>query len=547
MTGAVARATRGVGLGDRLEGLNDAVVLAEGRLPADDVAMARAVLEHAGERLSRGPELTVAALAGATGSGKSSIFNAFAGSGLSTVGARRPTTGEAHACIWSEEVGAEGAADSLLDWLAISRRHRRLGIEPELDGLVLLDLPDHDSTEIDHRLEVDRLADLVDLLVWVVDPQKYADAALHDRYLRPLAGYGSVMVVVLNHIDRLEPTARRACMGDLGRLLREDGLGRVSVIATSARTGEGLDDLRSELARRVSARRAATGRLAAEVNRVATVLGASCGEPARRGRRSPEPIAPGDRAALVRSLAGAANVDLVAGAVAGAHKHRARAATGWPFTRWIRRLRPDPLARLHLARGAVEGSRTSLPAPTEVQRAAVGRAIRAVAQRGGEDLPSPWPSLVRRAGTSHEEQLPDLLDRTVGAADVDAAGPPAWWRVAGALQLLFAAVAVAGFAWLAVLFGFEWLQLPDPPTPKVSRIPLPTLLLLGGLAAGFLLALIARALAHLGAKRRARSARRKLLEGVGNVADTRILDPIRAELGAYSEMCAALRRARGGR
>ncbi len=545
MTGAVARRARGLGLSERLEGLGDAVTLAEGRLPAEHVATARVVLEHAGARLSRGPELTVAALAGATGSGKSSIFNAFAGTGLSTVGARRPTTGEAHACIWSEEVGEGSAADTLLDWLAIKRRHRHLGIEPELDGMVLLDLPDHDSTEVEHRLEVDRLADLVDLLVWVVDPQKYADAALHDRYLRPLAGYGSVMVVVLNHIDRLEPAGRRACIGDLGRLLREDGLGRAPVIATSARTGEGLGDLRAELARRVSARRAATERLAAEVDRAAVTLGSSCGEPGR-GRRSPDPIAQSDRGALVEALGRAANVDLVVGAVAGAHKHRARAATGWPFTRWIRRLRPDPLARLHLARGAA-GARTSLPAPTEVQRAAVGRAIRKLTQEAGEDLPAPWPALVRRAGTSHEAQLPDLLDRTVGAAEVDAAGPPAWWRFAGALQLLFAAIALAGLAWLALLFGFEWLQLPDPPTPEVARIPLPTLMFLGGLAAGLLLALMTRALSHLGAKRRARSARRKLLESIGAIADGRILEPIRDELGAYNTLCAALRRARGGR
>ena len=47
----------------------------------------------------------------------------------------------------------------------------------DLDGLVLLDLPDHDSTEVAHHLEVDRLVQLADLLVWVLDPQKYADAA----------------------------------------------------------------------------------------------------------------------------------------------------------------------------------------------------------------------------------------------------------------------------------------------------------------------------------------------------------------------------------
>ena len=64
----------------------------------------------------------------------------------------------------------------------------------DLDGLVLLDLPDHDSTEVGHRLQVDRLVQLVDVLVWVVDPQKYADAALHDRYLSPLAEHADVML-----------------------------------------------------------------------------------------------------------------------------------------------------------------------------------------------------------------------------------------------------------------------------------------------------------------------------------------------------------------
>ena len=59
-----------------------------------------------------------------------------------------------------------------------ARRRREAG---ELAGLVLLDLPDHDSTVAAHRIEVDRLVALVDLLVWVLDPQKYADAAVHER------------------------------------------------------------------------------------------------------------------------------------------------------------------------------------------------------------------------------------------------------------------------------------------------------------------------------------------------------------------------------
>ena len=91
-----------------------------------------------------------------------------------------------------------------MDWLDVLRRHH-MGSEDALDGLVLLDLPDHDSVRIEHRLEVDRLVEMVDMIVWVVDPQKYADAALHTRYLTPLASHSEVMTVVLNQVDRLDP------------------------------------------------------------------------------------------------------------------------------------------------------------------------------------------------------------------------------------------------------------------------------------------------------------------------------------------------------
>src|SRR5699024_8885033 len=133
---------------------------------------------------------------------KSSTFNALAGLDLSAVGVRRPTTSWTTACVW----GQDGATE-LLEWLGIPARHQvtrdsllDTGREDaRLHGTVLLDLPDHDSTEVSHHLEVDRLVQLADLLVWVLDPQKYADAAVHDRYLAPLADHAEVMVIVLNH------------------------------------------------------------------------------------------------------------------------------------------------------------------------------------------------------------------------------------------------------------------------------------------------------------------------------------------------------------
>jgi energy-coupling factor transporter ATP-binding protein EcfA2 len=127
----------------RLEALAAAAELADGRLDGDAVARARAVVARAGRRLGLGVEATVVALAGPTGAGKSSLFNALAGADLTAVGVRRPTTSSTAAAVWGD-----GAAP-LLDWLSVPVRHAGRG--DGLDGLVLLDLPDFDSVATSHR------------------------------------------------------------------------------------------------------------------------------------------------------------------------------------------------------------------------------------------------------------------------------------------------------------------------------------------------------------------------------------------------------------
>ena len=209
---------------------------------------------------------------------------------------------------------------------------------------MLLDLPDHDSTEVAHRLEVDRLVGLVDVLVWVLDPQKYADAAIHDRYLRPLARHGDVMVVVLNQVDRLAPADVPDAVADVRRLLADDGLPDVPVLAVSATAGTGLDRLRDVLTGAVAAHRAALRRIAADLDTVSATLADVVGGPAR------DDVDGGAQRALVAALGAAAGIPAVGAAVQRAAVHRAVASTGFPFTRWLRRLRPDPLRRLHLDR-----------------------------------------------------------------------------------------------------------------------------------------------------------------------------------------------------
>ena len=466
---------------------------------------------------------------GPTGAGKSTLFNALAGQPLVREGVRRPTTASATAAVWGPPDG------DLLDWLEVPSRHTLDGGGP--DGLVLLDLPDFDSVETAHRLEVDRLVRLVDLLVWVVDPQKYADASLHERYLRPLARHAAAMLVVLNQSDRLGADAPRA-RADLAGLLGSSGLGDVPVLAASARTGEGLDALRAALEDRVTRREAALARLAADVGEAAAALDAAAGEGKPAGLRR------GDRARLLATLGSAAGIPAVEAAALSAHRRRGALATGLPWVAWVRRLRPDPLKRLRLSDGPQEDVRTSLPQATSVQRAQVDAGIRALAGDASRGLPDPWPSLARRAATASAPELSDRLDRAVAGAQLRMTRPR-WWKPVRVLQLALAATALAGLLWLAVLAGLGYLQLDDVvPTPDIAGIPAPTALLIGGLLAGVLVAFLARIVNGFGARRRARRARRALDERVGAVADELVLAPLEAELAVHGQLRRALATAR---
>ena len=545
LEGARRLVSRSSDLGDRIDGLGQAGRAARGRLDDRVVDEAEAAAARIATRLGLTADHTVVALAGATGSGKSSTFNALAGVELSSVGVRRPTTSWATACVW----GRDGA-DELLEYLGIAPRHQvmrdsllDLGKEDRaLQGVVLLDLPDHDSTEVSHHLEVDRLIQLADLMVWVLDPQKYADAAIHDRYLAPLASHQEVMLVVLNHVDEVPIDRRQSMLDDIRRLVDADGLIGVPVLATSARTGEGIDALRDEIARRVKAKKVTRARLNADLRNAARRLEEASG-------MSTHPDLSRERiAALDDALAEAAGVPTVVAAVESATRLRANRATGWPVTAWLSRLRPDPLKRLHLDLGKdgkqyTGRGRTSVPSPTRVERARVDGEVRALADEVSAPLARPWGDAIRGASVSRLPDLNDRLDAALGSTELNADRLPVWAGAVRVVQWLLLVVALAGAVWLAVLAGNRYLGLSEPSTPDVAGFPLPTVMLLGGVLLGVLLSLLCRLLVSATARSRARSADRRLREAIATVADDLVVGPVRAELAAYDEVRAGLARA----
>ncbi|MFF7007867.1 GTPase [Streptomyces fimicarius] len=537
----------------RLDALRELVGLSRARLDRDTLAEAGRVLDEAAARQRLSSRHTVIAIAGATGSGKSTLFNALAGAPISDTGLRRPTTSQPIACSWTD--GAAG----LLDRLAVPGRLRRrphpgpAAFDEALQGLVLVDLPDHDSAATEHRDQVDRVLALVDAVIWVVDPEKYADAALHERYLRPLAGHAEVTFVVLNQTDRLPGEAADLVLDDLRRLLDEDGIALgehgepgATVMSLSALTGDGVPELREMVGRFVQDRTAATRRLSADIDAAAARLRPVYVAEGRPGL--------GERAReeFTDRLAEAVGAAAAGQAAEREWRRNASRACGTPWLRLWRwyenRGLPGSLDRM--------GQALTPPEEELTARQRVEQAVRIVADGAAHGLPGPWAQAVREAAFTGARGLPEALDELAVKAGAPApskrgggteAGPasvagsplgappsgrpakpprPKWWPAAVLAQVSMTLLQIFGGLWLVG----QIIGVLEP------GLVTPALIMLAGVVGGPLVEWSCAAAIRGPARRYGQDAERRLREAAAGCGRARVLDPVAAELVRYREV-----------
>jgi GTP-binding protein EngB required for normal cell division len=543
------------GLSARLTALAGLVQIGSERRGSDGFSeelldSANALLTRAGERLMLSAEHTVVALAGGTGSGKSSLFNRLAGAEFSTVGVTRPVTSEAHACVW----GVAGSGP-LMQWVGVPRRYRYARSsaldsgEQALNGLVLLDMPDHDSVMGHATGLVDKLVGLSDLMVWVLDPQKYADRAVHRRFLVPLAGHSEVVAVVLNQADLLTAGQIEDCVHDLRRLLDSENLHDVQILVTSAATGAGIEELRKLLIEAVTARRASAARIAADVDKTVAQFRPYGEVPDDDPGNLPALTIPAGAAGqLAGEFGRAAGVRAIGDGLRSARELRALDYTGWPVSWMLERLTSrDPARKIRLGR-IWDDLRDISAGPSGAQQSEIDNSLTQLADRVTPPLPKPWSRTVRTAIRSRADQIPAALGAEIGDALPAESSGERWWRFAGVAQGLLLGAAVVGLAWFVTLLAIRAAGsghgLPTLFT-SLALLPVAAAVVAVALTAGWLMARQCATAVQAAATRETDALVDEIGQRITTVARDLVVAPAEQELGELVRFRAELEVAAG--
>jgi hypothetical protein len=205
---------------------------AEGWVDPDAPGRFEAIESHIAADLFAAPAARplVVALFGGTGVGKSSLLNRLAGAPLARVGVQRPTSREVTVYV-HEAVELGTLPNELLAQVSV-QRHR---VEARR-GVCWIDAPDIDSTEEANRRLALAWLPYVDLVIYVVSPERYRD----DVGWRVLQQRGQRhgWMFVLNRWDEGDPRQ----VDDLAAILRRAGFENPLLLRTSCAARPQSDD-----------------------------------------------------------------------------------------------------------------------------------------------------------------------------------------------------------------------------------------------------------------------------------------------------------------
>ena len=164
-----------------------------------------------------------AAFFGGTGVGKSTLLNRLAGSEVARTGLERPTSREMSLYLHESITLKALPQDLPLSAVRVARHSREA-----FRQILWIDMPDIDSVDENNRRLVLEWLPLIDVLIYVVSPERYRD----DKGWTLLRQHGGdhAWVFVLNQWDRADPVQ----LEDFKALLRQAGFEEPIVFRTDS-------------------------------------------------------------------------------------------------------------------------------------------------------------------------------------------------------------------------------------------------------------------------------------------------------------------------
>lgn len=171
----------------------------------------------------------VVGLFGGTGVGKSTLLNRLAAEPIARTSAERPTSRNVTAYIHRSVT-----VDHLPDDFPMQRMRTSIHQNDAYRSVLWIDMPDFDSVEASHSELVQHWLPHIDVVIYVVSPERYRD----DHGWRLLLEHGAehAWLFVINHWDRGDVRQR----DDFRELLSQAGLADPMIFCTDSRPAEAV-------------------------------------------------------------------------------------------------------------------------------------------------------------------------------------------------------------------------------------------------------------------------------------------------------------------
>lgn len=181
----------------------------------------------------------VVAFFGGTGVGKSSLLNRLAGQNIAQTGVERPTSREISAFVHQSVTIAHLPSDFPTEKIKIAHHD-----DDQKKSILWIDMPDIDSTERKNREIVFAWLPHIDVLVYVVSPERYRDNAGWRLLLSH--GHDHAWLFVMNQWDK----GSEVQFEDLKRQIEKAGFQDAIILRTDCLTNSGdeFDSLESTIA-----------------------------------------------------------------------------------------------------------------------------------------------------------------------------------------------------------------------------------------------------------------------------------------------------------